>query len=121
MSGRDAVLRAFDRLFDRATIKLGVECAEADRASARRSFEDRFAVVLDAADKLGLDEVPEEVLTSMEDSIDKLSPAQVVGHLASIPLARQAQQVMQTLAVQAAQQRLADQLIEQADETYGGN
>lgn len=120
MKGKEAVLSAFDRLFERAAIKLGIELDDQDRSEAKRQFEERFAAPLEVASQLKLD-VPEEVLHTMESAIDQLSPAQVAGHLAAIPLAHQAQQVAQTLANRAAEQRLLDHMISQADDTYGGN
>lgn len=121
MSGKKAVLTAFDRLFDRAASKLEIECDEDARAEAKRSFEERFAPVLELVSDLKIGEFPEEVIRSMESAIDDLSPAQVVSHLASLPLAHQAQQLMQRVTYRAAEQRLLEQLISQADESYGGN
>lgn len=121
MNGRDAVLEAFERLFDRAAIKLGVDCNADERAEAKKVFAERFSGALDAADQLRLTEIPSAVIDSMEQAIDSLSPAQVVGHLAAIPIAHQAQQLFQVIAYRAAESRLLDTLMSQADDAFGGN
>ena len=48
MTGREALLQAFDRLFDRAAKKLNVECSAEERELAKKQFEDRFAALLDS-------------------------------------------------------------------------
>ena len=121
MTGKEAVLRAFDRLFDRAAAKLRLEYDEHDKAEAKELFTQRFQTALESANQINVDAIPEEAIQAMEKAIDGLSPAQVAGHLASIPLAHQAQQLMQLIAHQAAEQRLIEHLINQADDTYGGN
>ena len=121
MTGREAVLVAFDRIFDRAAAKLQLECDGAEKAEARRHFTERFATALEAAQTIDLPEIPNEVISAMEEAIDSLSRAQVAGHLASIPLAHQAQKMAQVIASRAAEQRLIEHLINQADDTYGGN
>lgn len=121
MTGKEAVLFAFDRLFDRAAAKLQFQCDEDEKAEARRHFAERFATALEATQMIDLPEIPEEVIAAMEQAIDSLSKAQVAGHLASIPLARQAQNLAQTIANRAAEQRVIEHLINQADDTYGGN
>jgi hypothetical protein len=121
MTGKEAVLHAFDRLFERAAAKLKLECDEDEKAEARELFVQHFQAALDAANHVNVEELPEEVMKAMEDAIDRLSPAQVAGHLAAIPLAHQAQQMMQVIAHHAAEQRLIEHLISQADDTYGGN
>lgn len=121
MTGRDAMLIAFDRLFDRAAAKLHVEYDEFERLAARRQFEERFSIALDSATGIELEALPEEILQSMEGSIDQISPAQLAGHLAAIPLAHQAVRVLQLVAFRNAEQHLMRQLIEQADDRWGGN
>ena len=121
MTGKEAMLRAFDRLFDRAARKLHVECGAEEKDSAKRQFEHRFAALLEALDQVKIDEVPEEVLRSMEGAIDRISPTEVVGLLASIPIAHQGHEMMRQVAYRAAEQRLLDHLFKQADERYGGN
>ena len=121
MTGRQAMLIAFDRLFDRATRKLDIACDDGARDEAREQFVERFSLALKAADELKLEAVPEEVMVNMEEALDGLTPAQIAGHLASVPIAHQAQQMLQALAFRAAEQRMLRHIIDQADDTYGGN
>ena len=121
MNGKEAVLQAFDRLFDKAASKLRIECSDGEKEEAKRHFAERFAAALDIAGAVSVPEIPEEVMQGMEQAIDHLSPAQVVGYLASIPLVHQTQEMMRAIAYRAAEQRLLDHWIDQADDTYGGN
>jgi hypothetical protein len=122
MTGRDALLQAFDRLFDTAAKKLSVECSPEDKAAAKQRFEERFSMLLDALKQLQLPDDPsEEAVKSMEQSIEKLTPADVVGLLATVPLVPQAQEMMRMLAYRAAEQRLLEHYVRTADDTYGGN
>ncbi len=121
MTGRDALLRAFDRLFDRAAKKLSVECSETEKADAKQRFEERFSMLLDALKQLDLPELPDEAVKGMEESIEKLTPADLVGLLATVPLVPQAQEMMRLLAYRAAEQRLLDHYVRTADDKYGGN
>jgi hypothetical protein len=121
MTGRDAVLAAFDRLFDKAAAKLGMDCDEQDKQEAKRTFAARFSVALDAVAQVNMTGMPNDVMRSMEEAIEHLSPAQVVGHLAAIPLAHQTHEMLRVIAHQSAQQRLLDHLITQVDDQYGGN
>ena len=121
MTGREAALSAFDRLFDKAATKLGIDCDDDDKQEAKRTFAERFSAALDVAAQVQMTHIPEEVMHGMEEAIERLSPGQVVGHLAAIPLAHQAQAMLRGIAQRTAQQRLLDHLISQADETYGGN
>jgi|GEM_PF-1092157 len=118
---REIVLRAFDRLFERAAAKLRVEVSEEERQEARRDFAERASQAIEMFAQMGVLEIPEEVMQHMEASLDKLSPAQLIGYLAALPLVHQAQELMRQLAYQAAQQKLLERMIEQADDTYGGN
>jgi hypothetical protein len=121
MTGREALLTAFDQLFEKAAAKLNVQCSAEDKAEAKRHFAERFSAALEIAGKVHVPEIPAEVIAAMEQAIDHLSPAQVVGYLASIPLAQQAQEMLRTIAYRAAEQRLLEHLISQADDQYGGN
>lgn len=121
MTGRDALLQAFDRLFDKAAKKLAVECTDSEKAEAKQRFEERFSMVLDALKQLDLPAVPADALASMEESIDKLSPADVVGLLATVPLVPQAQEMMRLLAYRAAEQRILEHYVSTASDKYGGN
>jgi len=121
MTGKEAVLHAFDRIFDKAAAKLRLECTTEEKADAKHHFAERFSAVLDVAGQVTMPEVPEAAMRQMEDAIDQLSPAQVVGYLAAIPLAHQTQELLRTIAYRAAEQRLLEHLVEQADDRYGGN
>ena len=121
MTGRDAVLSAFDRLFDKAAAKLGLDCDEQDKQEAKRTFAERFSAALDMVAQVNMTEMPDGVMKGMEDAIEHLSAAQVVGHLAAIPLAHQAHEMLRAIAYQSAQQRLLEHLITQVDDQYGGN
>ncbi len=121
MTGRNAMLLAFDRLFDKAATKLHIECSTEEKEEARRGFATRFAGALDLAGQVGMDGVPDEVMDHMEEAIASLSPSQVVAQLAVIPLIHQTQEMLRALTFRAAEQRLLEHLIEQADDRYGGN
>lgn len=121
ITGRDALLLAFDRLFDKAATKLSVTCTDAEKAEARRRFEDRFSMLLDALKALELRELPEEAVLGMEEAIERLSPADIVGLLATVPLVPQAQEMMRMLAYRAAEQRMLEHYVATASDKYGGN
>ena len=57
----------------------------------------------------------------MEESIDKLSGAELAALLASVPLVTQAQEMLRLLAYRAAEQRLLEHYIRSADDRYGGS
>src|SRR5262249_36197869 len=121
MTGKEVVLRAFDRLFDTAAAKLRIDCSDDERSEAKRLFADRFSAALDAFEQVTVPEIPEEVMAQMEESISRLSAPQGVGNLAAIPLVQQAQEMARAIAHRAAQRRAIDHLISQADDRYGGN
>lgn len=121
VTGRDAVLAAFDRLFDRAAARLRIECAPEEREEARQDFAERFAGILTLADQAHLPSIPEPLLEAMEARLDAISPAQLAGYLATIPLVQETAAVLQRIAYRAAQQRLLEHVISQADDRYGGN
>jgi hypothetical protein len=121
MTGKEAMLKAFDRLFDRAAKKLRVECTEEEKEEGKKQFAERFAALLEALNRVNVDDLPDEVLSSMEGAIDQITPTEVVGLLASIPIAHQGHDMLRGIAYRAAEQRLLAHLIHQADETYGGN
>lgn len=121
VTGKEAVLRAFDRLFDKAASKLRVDCSADEKQEAKRHFAERFSSGLDVAGQIPMAGIPEDVMRAMEEAIERISPAQLVGYLASIPLAHQAQEMVRTVAYRAAEQRLLDHLINQTDDQYGGN
>lgn len=120
-NSREALLTAFDRLFDRATSKLNLECSEEDKDEVRRNFVKRYDHTLDTLDQIELPAIAESTIQRMEEAIDDLSPAQVAGYLATGPLVLQVQKLVHTLAARAAEQRLIEQLVANADDSYGGN
>ena len=121
MTGKEAMLQAFDRLFDRAARKLSVECSPEEKEEAKRQFAERFAALLDALHRVNVDELPDEVLNGMERAIDDISPNELVGLLASVPIAHQGHEMLRGIAFRAAEQRLLEHLIQQSDDRYGGN
>ena len=121
MTAKEAVLGAFDRLFERAATKLKISCDADDRDEAKKHFEERFESLLTALDQVSLQEIPDEVMHSLEGAIDGLQPRDVVGLLASIPLAQKGQELLRTIAYRAAEERMLAHLCAQADDRYGGN
>ncbi|MCZ2111067.1 MAG: hypothetical protein B6D46_06615 [Polyangiaceae bacterium UTPRO1] len=121
MTGREALLLTFDRLFDKAAKKLSVTCTDTEKNEARRRFEERFSMLLEALRALEIREIPEEVVVRMEEAIEKLSPADIVGLLATVPLVPQAQEMMRLLAYRAAEQRLLEHYVATASDRFGGH
>jgi hypothetical protein len=120
-TGKKAVLDAFDRLFDRALLKLKSECSPEEKAEVKRNFVERYGEALQLLDKAEFPAFSDGSLAEMEAAIEAVSPAHVAGYLAVGPLAVRVQEFMQRIAMKAAEQRLLEQLAAQADETYGGN
>ena len=121
MTGRDALLQAFDRLFDAAARKLAVTCTPEERAEAKEQFAARFASALEMAKRVDVPELPSDVLGAMEHAIETLSPAELVGAIASVPLAQQTGEMLRAIAFRQAEQKLLQHLASQADTRYGGN
>jgi carboxylesterase type B len=121
MTGRDALLQAFDRLFDAAARKLNVACTPEERAEAKEQFANRFEQALGIADKVEVPGLPTAVIDAMEMAIAQLSPAELAGVIASVPLAQQTQEMLRAIAFQQAEQRLLEHFARQADDRYGGN
>jgi hypothetical protein len=121
MTGRDALLQAFDRLFDAAAKKLRVVCTPEERTEAKEQFASRFEHALAVAQRVEIGELPSEVLASMEAAIAQLSPAELAGVIASVPLAQQTQEMLRAIAFRQAEQRLLEHFALQADDRYGGN
>lgn len=121
MPGRDAILAAFDELFDVAAKKLNVAVTPEERDEARAGFANRFGKALDLVDEVDADALPHGVLEEMKAAVDRLSMAELAGVVASIPLAQQTQEMLRTIAVRQAEQRLLEHLAQQADDRYGGN
>lgn len=120
-TGREVILSAFDRLFDRAATKLHLECTAEERAEAKRFFTERYDEALQVLDQAEFPAIDDPVMARMEDAIDQLSPAYVAAHLATGPLALHVQEFMRTLAVRAAEQRVLEHLASRAEDAYGGN
>src|SRR5437867_3286788 len=114
-SGRHVLLEAFDRLFAKAASKLNVSYTPDELADAKLHFERRFAPMLDAVNAVQVEAMPPEVVAEMERAIDELSPTQVVGQLASMPLAHQAQAMLRVIAYRAAEQKLIEHALKNAD------
>jgi hypothetical protein len=121
LTGRAAVLSAFDRLFDRAASKLNLDVSAEEKERAREDFIERYDKALQMVDQVALPEISEAVMADLEAAIDQLSPAAVAGHLATVPLAVHVQDSMRRIAAQLAEQRLLEHLASQADDKYGGN
>jgi len=121
MTGREALLTAFDRLFDAAAKKLNVACTPEERADAKEQFAQRFDSALEIAKKVQVPELPTAVLEEMESAIMALSPAELAGVIASVPLAQQTHDMLRAIAFRQAEQRLLEHLAMQAETRYGGN
>jgi hypothetical protein len=121
MTGRDALLAAFDRLFSAAASKLNVEVTEQERADAKEQFAERFAAVLDLTNRFESPPLPAEVLDELEAQVRRILPVEIAGVVASLPLAQQAQDMLRAVAFQHAQQKMLEHLALQADTKYGGN
>ena len=121
MTGREALLQAFDRLFDAASQKLNVVCTPEERAEAKEQFASRFDAALKVADKVEVSEIPTGVIETMENAIAQLSSAELAGVIASVPLAQQTQEMLRAIAFRQAEQRLLEHYALQADDRYGGN
>jgi hypothetical protein len=119
MTGREALLQAFDRLFDAAARKLGAVCTPEEKAEAKEQFTSRFDSSLRLAQRVEVPEMPSGVVDAMEAAIAQLSPAELAGVIASVPLAQQTQEMLRAVAYQKAEQRLLEQLALQADTKYG--
>ena len=115
------LLQAFDRLFDKAIMKLNLECSDDERKEARESFALRFREALELIHNSGGGRVSPEALQEMESAIDELTPGHIAGYIAVGPLAVHLHKLMRSIAVKAAEQRLLENLINQVDDRYGGN
>ena len=119
--GRAALLAAFDRLFERAASKLNLQCTDEDRDQARRDFAERYDEALKQLDNPEVPPIAEPALAHMESAIDQLSPGYVAGQLSSAPLAMHVNETVRRIALRAAEQRMLEHLVRQADDRYGGN
>ena len=121
MTGREALLAAFDQLFDAAAAKLQVTCTPEERTAAKAQFERRFEQALVVTDGIDIPALPQEIVDEMRSAIERISPAELAGVLASIPLAQQTQEMVRMIAYRAAEQRLLEHMASQADTRFGGN
>jgi hypothetical protein len=120
-TGREALLTAFDRLFDRAAAKLNLECTVEERDEAKRAFAERYEAALRLVDEIRMPSIPEPAVARMETAIDDLSPATVAAHLATVPLALHVQEMMRQITARAAEQRVLEHFVQGAEDRYGGN
>jgi hypothetical protein len=120
-TGRQALIEAFNRLYERALTKLDFDCTDAEKEEAKRYFVDRYEEALRVLDAAEFPAIPEAELESMESAIDGVPPARIAGYLAAGPLGTHVQEFIRSLAVRAAEQRLIEQMVQRADDTYGGN
>jgi ABC-type branched-subunit amino acid transport system substrate-binding protein len=121
MTGRDAILAAFDELFDAAAAKLNAVVTPKDRDEARARFAEHFDKALEIAGGVEMAELPRAVLDEMKEAVTRLSMPELAGVVASIPLAQQTQEMLRAVAMRQAEQRLLEHLALQADDRYGGN
>jgi len=121
MTGRDALLDAFERMFSAAAERLDVEVTPEVQSEAKERFAERFSGVLDLTGRFESPPLPAEVLDAMEARVKAISPAELAGVVASLPLAQQAQEMLRGVAIQHAQQKMLEHLALQADTRYGGN
>jgi hypothetical protein len=121
MTGREALLAAFDRLFDAAAKKLNVGCTTEEREDAKEQFARRFDAALAVASQVKTGPLPEGTLDEMVVAIENLSAAELAGVIASVPLAQQTQEMLRAIAFRQAEQRLLEHFALQADTRYGGN
>jgi hypothetical protein len=120
-TGRQAILDAFDQLFEAAMSRLNVAGTPEDRAEARARFAERMRPALDAADAAQKLELPSTVVDDMRQAIERLTPAEVAELVATIPLAQRTQAMLQALALEQAHERLLEHITSQASSKYGGH
>jgi hypothetical protein len=120
-TGRQAILDAFDRLFEAAMSRLNVASTPEERAEARARFAERMRPALDAVDAAQKLELPPTAIDDMRQAIERLTPAEVAELVATIPLAQRTQAMLQTLALEQAHDRLLEHLTSQASSKYGGH
>jgi hypothetical protein len=121
-NGREAILQAFDQLFDAAVGRLAITCTPEERAQARTEFAERMAPALQAVEAAQKVELPGAVVDDMKQSIERLSPADIAGLVASIPLAQRTTELLKAVAYERARQALLVQLTESAEPSpFGGH
>jgi hypothetical protein len=78
--------------------------------------------ILEAAEAAQKLELPASVVGDMRQAIERLSPSDIAGLVASIPLAQRTHELLQAVAFDRARQRLLLHLTEQAEPSpYGGH
>jgi hypothetical protein len=121
-TGRQAILDAFDQLFDVAAGCLQTTCTADERAAARAQFAERLGPALEALESAEAPELPEAEVGEMRQAIEKLSPADVAGLVASIPLAQRTHELLRAVAFERARQQVLMHLTAQAEPSpYGGH
>jgi hypothetical protein len=120
-TGRQAILDAFDQLFEAAMGRLKVVSTPEERAEARERFAERMRPALDAVDAAQKLELPSTAIADMRQAIERLTPAEVAELVATIPLAQRTQAMLQTLALEQAHDRLLEHITAQATSKYGGH
>lgn len=119
MTGREALLAAFDELYEAALTKLDATATEDERLAARTQFERRFSQALEMTSAVSMAGVPAEALDEMKGAIASLSKAELAGLVATVPLAQRAQEMVRSIAMHAAQQKVLEHLASQADTRWG--
>ena len=120
-TGREAMREAFARLFTKTADKLQVPYTDEELAEAGEQFEERLGRVLDVIATLPMEALPTGSLETMETAIEALTPAEVVGQMAALPLIQHTQEMLQQFARRTAEQKFIEEALEQADSSYGGN
>jgi hypothetical protein len=121
-TGRQAILDAFDQLFDAAAGRLSGACTPEERAQARAQFVERMTPALEAVEAAQKLELPQAAVEEMRQNIERLAPAEIAGLLASIPLAQRTHEALRAVAYERARQHLLQQLTAQAEPSpYGGH
>jgi hypothetical protein len=118
---REAMLEAFARLFTKTADKLQVPYTDEELAEAGEQFAERLGRVLDVVATLPIEPMPAGSLETLEKAIDELSPAEVVGQMAALPLIQHTQDLLQQVARRAVERKFIEEALEEADDTYGGN
>ena len=100
---------------------MNVVCGADERAEAKEQFVKRFESALSVATRVEVPALPPAVLEGMENAIAELSPAELAGVIASVPIAQQTHDMLRAIAFRQAEQRLLEHYALQADDRYGGN
>jgi hypothetical protein len=115
------LIDAFDRLFERASDRFKLDSSKAERDEARKRFVDSYERAFEMIDEAGGGVISELDMHRMVESIENLSAANVAAYLAAGPLAVHVRESVQRIVNHRAEQRMIENWIDQADDTYGGN